>query len=432
MILIGGDTMRSKTFIKSLIVGTFILTSTAYGKKTDGQYSVRVDEKNVKVVPHKTFHLNVEAPATLDTEAEAGIKPQIKKETEMVFSLETKPKKIKVKFYVCDDAKTVCEQQTFQAAMDASKPVLTKETEKKESSKTELSAASKDRPTLYVFSAPWCPACIRLKTETLNQKDVQKILARVDVRQINIDLVENEDLSKKYDIQAIPTMILVDASGELVKRWLDYQSSPIFKAELEKSLKNQTTIVDILSFAEKGQLEAVSAAGQFYYSKMDWSNAVKWLEKSSRQEDLNLKLAAEIELARAAKETESNAKTNENVLSALEKGYTLTDSFIDEVRWKVDFIESTVESKKTIPTDFFLSTENKISKLMTSADLEKQFRLSTIGDYKGFEKIELIDNLRRLYEAQEKKKSPKKQQNGYWLNLKSLKQTTASRGRLLV
>lgn len=77
-------------------------------------------------------------------------------------------------------------------------------------------AKKDDKPMLVVFSASWCPPCQALKKKVYPQASVKKALeAWVPVY---VDADANEDLAKKHNIEGLPTLLILDASGKELSR----------------------------------------------------------------------------------------------------------------------------------------------------------------------------------------------------------------------
>lgn len=62
------------------------------------------------------------------------------------------------------------------------------------------------------FSASWCGPCKMLATVVANAGE--KITVPIE----NIDIDENKEMAVKYGIRSVPTMVVVDDSGNEVKR----------------------------------------------------------------------------------------------------------------------------------------------------------------------------------------------------------------------
>ncbi|MDA7978333.1 MAG: thioredoxin family protein [Pirellulales bacterium] len=74
----------------------------------------------------------------------------------------------------------------------------------------------KKKVVMYSFSAPWCAPCKAMK-ETMADHDVAKCLkAACKVIAINID--EDQETAKKFEVSAIPTQIFVSADGKIIKK----------------------------------------------------------------------------------------------------------------------------------------------------------------------------------------------------------------------
>ena len=67
-----------------------------------------------------------------------------------------------------------------------------------------------DKGILY-FSAPWCGPCQQL-SPIINQL----VSEGINIKKVNIDYDTN--LSQKYTVRSIPTLILTDMNGNEIKR----------------------------------------------------------------------------------------------------------------------------------------------------------------------------------------------------------------------
>lgn len=388
-----------------VLVGIVILTTLpALARKTDGQYNVDRSNNLITLTPKEGFHFNEKAPASIEFDHKSKQKPEIKTEKVFTFKINPNSQKAKLNFYICDDAKTVCEPHIYEITSNK-KSASNESSIKTEDSGVAIENVKKDskkidkikvksKPTLLVFSAPWCPACIRLKSETLSTPEIKKMLSGYEVSYINIDLVQNEQISDEYGVKAIPTMILVDDAGSEIKRWLDFQDKNIFQKDF-KSAVLDASIDQLVDKANGGDINAAIKLGYNAYAKMKWEEASKWLSLSKNKKDLNVKLASDVNLA-SDNVDDKKPETKTEYLNTLERAFSLTTSEIDQLRWKIEYLENQNETDKRDIKNITGKIKDHLNKLLVQKKLQNKFLDSTYGDYTQFEKIEILDMLKRL------------------------------------
>lgn len=364
----------------------------AVARLTDDQVVIKIEKNQIKITPKKGFHLNEEAPASVTFDSlEANFKPAVKKETLFTFSKDPKVKKGTLTFYVCDDKKTVCEQHQkslnfisgqIKASVSSPMPLT---------GKTYNLKSENKKPTLLVFSAPWCPACIRMQTETYNKPEVISKIRKVNLLKLNSDLIENYEIAEKFKIKAIPTMIMLDPQGNETYRWLDFQPAKEFAPSLEMQINRVNAAAGILRNAELGDPIAASILAFKAYNTLDYTEALKWFSLTKSKKDQKFKLSAEVMLAQES--AEANEKLIEDYVQILEKAILLTTSKVDQIRWTIDYLEKKKELKQI--NDVLIARSKALfadlDKLAGNKDLaDKSFQESTYGNYEGFESEELL------------------------------------------
>lgn len=83
------------------------------------------------------------------------------------------------------------------------------------------SAESKQtgKPILLRFSAVWCPPCQAMSDDSWPDPAVrQTVIERYIPVMVDVDLPANEQLSQRYDVGTIPTIVIVDTQGQVIKR----------------------------------------------------------------------------------------------------------------------------------------------------------------------------------------------------------------------
>ena len=71
---------------------------------------------------------------------------------------------------------------------------------------------------LIKLYADWCNPC----------KDLETMLKdnNIEHESVNIDSPEGEDLSLKYNVRAIPTMLVLDENGNLLRKMTGLPATP--------------------------------------------------------------------------------------------------------------------------------------------------------------------------------------------------------------
>ena len=93
----------------------------------------------------------------------------------------------------------------------------------------ESEVLNSDKPVLVDFWAEWCMPC-RMLAPTIDEL-AGEYEGRVKVGKLDTD--SNRDTSLKYNINAIPSVLLFK-DGEVVQRFVGVTAKPQFKEELDK------------------------------------------------------------------------------------------------------------------------------------------------------------------------------------------------------
>jgi thioredoxin len=69
-------------------------------------------------------------------------------------------------------------------------------------------------PKLWDFWATWCPPCKELKPTI--EALAKEYEGKIEIRSIDSD--QNRELAQKFNVQAIPTLVFLDAKGNELSR----------------------------------------------------------------------------------------------------------------------------------------------------------------------------------------------------------------------
>ena len=87
---------------------------------------------------------------------------------------------------------------------------------------------SNGKPSIVDFTASWCGPCQRMKPIFYSLADDFK----EEYNFISIDIDENPELANKYQVQAVPTFVFLDADGNEGNRITGMISKEEFRDEL--------------------------------------------------------------------------------------------------------------------------------------------------------------------------------------------------------
>ena len=75
-------------------------------------------------------------------------------------------------------------------------------------------------PSLKVLSTPTCPACVQMYRilDELNSQYSDKVKTEI------INLLENKDIAKEFNVRYVPHLLFVDGDGKVVKEEVGHVS----------------------------------------------------------------------------------------------------------------------------------------------------------------------------------------------------------------
>jgi thioredoxin:protein disulfide reductase len=104
------------------------------------------------------------------------------------------------------------------------------------SSEVLASAAEARKPVLIDFSADWCIPCREMERSTFIDPGVVREAARFVTLKANLTAQDkiNDALTHQFDIQGVPTTLLIDSTGKVSQRKVGYIGPQEFLADLRR------------------------------------------------------------------------------------------------------------------------------------------------------------------------------------------------------
>lgn len=94
-------------------------------------------------------------------------------------------------------------------------------------------AKSANKLVFLDFRADWCKPCVEMEKTTYLDRIVSEILNTNYVPlKIDVDYFTGMDLKERYNVNTLPTMLLINAYGEVQKRIIGFKDASSLISEL--------------------------------------------------------------------------------------------------------------------------------------------------------------------------------------------------------
>lgn len=340
--------------IRSLLFVLLIpVLSFASKLKSEGQviYEAIENGKAVRATLKPGFYFNEGSPVFTETDKKKT-DAKSRSTKELVFALpESKSGSYKLKFYVCDDAKTVCELHSKDWGKA---PVPGASHGGDQFQKDDLQAAfdlaKKQNKLVFVdFAGAWCPPCIRLEHEVFPSKEFKKAAQKYVLVRLDVDKPENEKWMEKYSVKAFPTLVVLNPEGEELGRQLDFQTKQrlsFFLDSLAKSIPE--TLSDLKKKAESGDKKSQEALAFSYLKALNYVDALAWYEKSGVKtyRRAEARIGFWNEQLSDAKKPEDKKKSQDSLILALQESVSEYKNLIQAIDWQKQLAEVLTEKNQ--------------------------------------------------------------------------------------
>jgi len=110
-------------------------------------------------------------------------------------------------------------------------------------------ATKAGKPLMVDFGAEWCGFCKKLDRETFTDENVIR-LVRESFVAVHVDTDKEPDLSKKYGIEGLPTIVFLAPGGEELARLEGFRPPEQFLKEARKPAESSASLQKLKDLAE--------------------------------------------------------------------------------------------------------------------------------------------------------------------------------------
>lgn len=416
----------------TMAIITALLTPAQAALKSEGKTHLSISNpaKTATLTIDKGFHFNKEAPKFLLNQNKK-IAPSLLSEAKLEFQWTGDlASDAKIQYYVCDDAKTVCEPHTenlgslFKKTAALAPATQSIAAAKSQGTKTNLKSSQKDSEGFFVndlsaaqkeaadkkalllidFTASWCPACIRLIHESFMTKTFKSASKPYVKVKIDVDLERHHELLEKYSIHAFPTLVITDAQGNELERFLDFVPANVLAAQLKAISQNPPVAIEQLKAkALAGDVNARLNLGKNAFRAQQTQECIDWLSPlSSKPQEYYL---CSIDHAEELQASPEELKT------ALEGAIQAFPESFYSIDWRMRLAKVLKSTNKTADSDKTLSeAETLIGQwLKEPSRIQKTHAQGELLELQDLVLPELYYSLGTIYESRGQKDEAKKQ-----------------------
>lgn len=420
----------------ALLIGIFLAPLMSEALRSKKALKIKEYPDKIEAILADGFHFNdkapnhfvvagkVIAPASLSAMRAEFPWPENGKKTQSK-NRGSKPSGGELQLYVCDNANTYCETHDIKigkpAVENTLKPVSGLDL------KSILKRAQKNHKLVVLdFSARWCPGCVRLESEIFPLREFKEASRNFEFAKVDVDFFGNFPLSKKFAITGIPTLLVLDSSGNVIDRMVDFQPLPVITKFLETIAKDPTPLDKLV---KQSKIAREKAGGPSEADKLRLARrliasdriaeALAILEiVTPRPPEL---IAARVTLARRNFEKSSQSQSDSkpaneglaksNFIAVLKEALGQESNSLRSLAWRTDLIgllgAESSEAKqlaaegKEKAESWLLDEGNKSGAMSGSinAALKVALKDEDVGEYAGYERLLVATSLGELLEA---------------------------------
>ncbi len=366
------------------------------------------------------FHLNQEAPNQVLVQKRV-IKANTIREKFASFAIDPiqASDSITLNAYVCDDALTSCESRTWTwdatgkllqgtpakvDAMENSLPI-TQHGFIQDSLPTAIDQCKKTRlPIMLLFSARWCPGCMRMEQEIWTNPKYQGTLALFTKVKLDADRFKNKPMMEKYGVAGIPTTLILNCDGEELERYVDYQEPHGFQQALKLVAKNKEllTRTQLEKRASLGEESSELLLARRAALSGDNATALKWYSFIPEKKSEAFYWWALVDDSSRRQDKTPSAENKKQLLENLQGAIAAFPETPTTLDWRSQLAElQGAETKESIVT--LDGTIKLCDQLIQDPDHMKRFNgAEPAGDYLGIESLKVYQAKAEALSAEKK------------------------------
>ena len=183
-------------------------------------------------------------------------------------------------------------------------------------------AKARQQPVLLDFHAPWCYSCYFMKKNVLTGAEWSKVERETVVLSLDADSPEGAAIKERYAVKALPSYVVVNASGDELGRISAERTRAQFYPELAAILKRNTTLDALRTAAAGGGPAALAATRSVLATYLARNEAQAGLDWYATLASPATDAGVQRSLARLQLKASAKTKQPEACLAAAEKALT--------------------------------------------------------------------------------------------------------------
>ncbi len=141
-------------------------------------------------------------------------------------------------------------------------------------------AAKRDVPVLVDFYATWCGPCKTFSEDVDTDNVLREALGEVAFVKLDAEQ-EGEELAERYSVSGYPSFVLLRHDGEVIDRWMGYETASEFIEKLRAAAADTTTLAEkIERFEAAPTARGAALLGRIHGAQDSYAAAIAYYRKA--------------------------------------------------------------------------------------------------------------------------------------------------------